>query len=83
MADRQSLTVVITEARGRRVGLVVDRLAGQREVFVQALQFPLDRIPGLTGASVLGDGRVVFLLDPVSLLERPLAFTEPQAENGE
>ena len=67
--------VVVAELRGRRVGLVVDRLTGQREVFVKALEFPLDQIPGLTGATVLGDGHIVFLLDPQTLLEnRPGSF---------
>jgi two-component system, chemotaxis family, sensor kinase CheA len=70
--------VVITELRGRRVGLVVDRLAGQREVFVKPLAFPLDQIAGLSGAAVLGDGHIVFLLDPQTLLE-----TRPGAGRGQ
>ena len=76
--------VVVTELRGRRVGLVVDRLAGQREVFVKALEFPLDQIAGLSGAAVLGDGHIVFLIDPQTLLEtRPgAARSQPQGESG-
>ncbi len=70
--------MVITELRGRRVGLVVDRLAGQREVFVKPLAFPLDQIAGLSGAAVLGDGHIVFLLDPQTLLE-----TRPGAGRGQ
>jgi two-component system chemotaxis sensor kinase CheA len=64
-----SVPLVITEVRGRRVGLVVDRLVGQREVFVKSLSFPLDRLAGVTGASVLGDGQVVFVIDPQGLLD--------------
>lgn len=67
-ASRDSLPVIITEARGRRIGLVVDRLTGQREVFVKTLRSPLNRLLGVTGASVLGDGRIVFLLDPQTIL---------------
>ena len=62
--------VVLTELRGRRVGLVVDRLVGQREVFVKTLEFPLSQIAGLSGAAVLGDGHIVFLIDPQTLIER-------------
>ncbi|MBE0595915.1 MAG: chemotaxis protein CheA [Desulfuromonadales bacterium] len=63
-----SFPLILTEARGRRVGLVVDRLAGQRQAFVKGLSFPLNRLPGVSGATVLGDGSVVFVLDPPSLL---------------
>jgi two-component system chemotaxis sensor kinase CheA len=71
---RGNLPVVVTEGRRRKVGLVVDRLVGQREVFVKALAPPLDRLPGLNGATVLGDGSVIFIIDPQSLLEqRPAA----------
>ena len=65
-----SLPVVVTEGRGRKVGLVVDRLVGQREVFVKTLASPLDRLPGLSGATVLGNGSVIFIVDPRSLLEQ-------------
>lgn len=64
-----SVPIVLSEVRGRRVGLAVERLVGQREVFVKALNYPLDRHAGATGATVLGDGRVVFIIDPQQLLE--------------
>jgi two-component system chemotaxis sensor kinase CheA len=64
-----SIPVVITEIHGRKAGLVVDCLSGQREVFVKSLAFPLDRLSGISGATVLGDGSVVFIIDPQSLLE--------------
>jgi len=70
--------IVITELHGRKVGLVVDRLTGQREVFVKALTFPLNQITGLSGGAVLGDGHIVFLLDPQALLE-----TRPAAGRGQ
>ena len=66
---RGNLPVVVTEGRRRKVGLVVDRLVGQREVFVKTLSSPLDRIPGVSGATVLGDGSVIFIVDPQPLLE--------------
>lgn len=64
-----SFPLVLTEARGRRIGLVVDRLIGQRQAFIKALAFPLNRLPGVSGATVLGDGSVVFVVDPPSLLQ--------------
>jgi two-component system chemotaxis sensor kinase CheA len=79
---RGNLSVVVTEGRRRKVGLVVDRLVGQREVFVKALASPLNRLPGLHGATVLGDGSVIFIIDPQSLLEqRPgVSAARPRGE---
>ena len=64
-------STIICELRGGHAGLVVDAVIGQREVFVKPLDFPLNRIQGLSGATILGDGRVVFLIDPCSLLPSP------------
>ena len=65
-----SIALVVSEVMGRRVGLVVDRLVGQQEVFVQRLAPPFDQIPGCHGGTILGDGQGIFLLDLQSLLER-------------
>jgi two-component system chemotaxis sensor kinase CheA len=61
-------STVVCELRGGHAGLAVDMIIGQKEVYVKPLLFPLDCIPGLTGSTILGDGRVIFLLDPGSLL---------------
>ena len=53
------------------VGLLVDRIAGQREVVVKAITDPLVRVAGVSGATELGDGRLVLILD-VSALSRIL-----------
>jgi len=64
------LSLVITEVFGRKVGLVVDGLLGQQEVFVQTLPSPFDRLRGTSGGAILGDGRVMYLLDLQSKLDR-------------
>lgn len=63
------VAIVVTESQGRRVGLVVDQLTGQQEAFVKALEFPLNRLAGIAGATLLGTGQVVFVLDPQGLLD--------------
>lgn len=68
-----TIPVVVSEARGRKIALVVDRLVGQREAFVKSLAFPLDRIAGVSGATILGDGRIVFIIDPQGLLDESAA----------
>jgi two-component system chemotaxis sensor kinase CheA len=49
------------------VGLVVDRILGQREIVVRPILDPLARVDGVSGATDLGDGRVVLILDPAAL----------------
>jgi chemotaxis protein histidine kinase CheA len=54
----------------RRIGLAVDRLLGQQEVVIKALD---PTVTGATfavaGATILGDGRVVLILDVAALFE--------------
>ncbi len=49
------------------IGLIVDRIAGQREVVVKAISDPLIRVESVSGATELGDGRVVLILDVAAL----------------
>jgi len=67
--ERTSVAIVVTEIHGRKVGLMVDQLVGQQEVFVKALDFPLNKIAGIAGATVLGTGQVVFVLDPLGFMD--------------
>jgi len=57
------------------MGIAVDRIVGQREVVVRAIADPLVRVAGISGATDLGDGHVVLILDPAVLArqmrERP------------
>jgi two-component system chemotaxis sensor kinase CheA len=49
------------------VGLAVDRIIGQREIVVRPITDPLVRVEGISGATDLGDGKVVLILDPAKL----------------
>lgn len=49
------------------VGFAVDRIIGQREIVVRTMADPLVRVDGISGATDLGDGRVVLILDPSAL----------------
>lgn len=51
----------------RRCALYVDELAGTQELVVKGVSPHLARLPGVAGASVLGNGRIVLILDPVPL----------------
>ncbi len=63
--------VILIEADGKTRGVVVDDLTGIREIVVKALD-PLVGTPrGVSGATILGDGRVLLILDPRSLVNLP------------
>lgn len=52
----------------RPSGIVVNRILGQREIVVRALNDPLIQVRGLAGATELGDGRVVLILDVPAII---------------
>jgi two-component system chemotaxis sensor kinase CheA len=62
------ISLFITEVKGHKVGVAVDRFLGQQEVFVKPLGRPLARLKGLAGGAILGDGEIVFILDVANLL---------------
>lgn len=58
--------LVIASDRGS-VGLLTEKIIGQREVVVRALQDPLIQVPGVSGATELGDGKAILILDGAAL----------------
>lgn len=58
--------LVIVSDRGS-VGLLVEKIIGQREVVVRALQDPLIQVRGVAGATELGDGKAILILDGTAL----------------
>ena len=62
--------MVVAEAEGGRVGLVVDQLLGQQQVVVKNLESNYRRVDDISGATIMGDGRVALILDVASLVRR-------------
>jgi two-component system chemotaxis sensor kinase CheA len=61
---------VIVGRGAKRLGLTVDRLRGQQDVVIKALDPVVsEAVVGIAGATILGDGRVVLILDVASLFE--------------
>ena len=67
VAPRPRYHAVVVGTGQSAIGLIVDRIAGQREVVVKALTDPLIRVDGVSGATELGDGHVVLILDAAAL----------------
>jgi two-component system chemotaxis sensor kinase CheA len=74
-SSRDRLHLFVVGLGGAAVGIAVDRIIGQREIVVRAIADSLVKVEGISGATDLGDGHVVLILDPAMLArqmrERP------------
>ncbi len=68
--ENASNIMVVVEAEGGRVALLVDELLGQQQVVVKNLEANYRRVPDISGATIMGDGRVALILDTGSLVRR-------------
>ncbi|MEO7415278.1 MAG: chemotaxis protein CheA [Opitutaceae bacterium] len=64
-----TLTVLVVSSERGAIGLVVDRVRAQREIVIRPLADRLLRVPGISGATELGDGRPILILDPVAITQ--------------
>jgi len=62
--------MVVVEAEGSRVALLVDELLGQQQVVVKNLETNYRKVPNVSGATILGDGKVALILDTSALVRR-------------
>lgn len=62
-SEGSSIYIVILNVANRRVGLVVSNLIGEQEIVIKSLGKYLGRIPYISGATILGDGKVSLILD--------------------
>jgi len=65
--ETTSRLLMIVEADGFQLGLIVDDLLAQQQIVVKSLETNFGRVDGLVGATILGDGRVAFIVDIVAL----------------
>ena len=68
--EKSSNIMVVVEAEGGRVALLVDELLGQQQVVVKNLEANYRKVPDVSGATIMGDGRVALILDIGSLVRR-------------
>src|SRR5690606_12122866 len=81
------LTLLLLQVRGERFVLLVDELLGDQEITVKSLGLQLQKVRNLMGATVLGDGRLVPILEPVDLFQSALttnasSFSRQEAEGS-
>jgi len=61
--------VVVVESEGTKAALLIDALVGQQQVVIKSLEANYRRVPGVSGATILGDGHVAMILDVASLVD--------------
>ncbi|MDH6184152.1 chemotaxis protein CheA [Polaromonas sp. CG_23.6] len=59
--------VVIVQAEGNRFALLVDQLVGQHQVVVKNLETNYRKVPGISAATILGDGNVALIIDVAAI----------------
>jgi two-component system chemotaxis sensor kinase CheA len=60
--------MVIIDADGATTALLVDELLGQHQVVIKSLEQNYRKVPGVSGATIMGDGRVAMILDVPALV---------------
>lgn len=90
LGQGQPLPVLLMQCNERHIAVQVDDMAGTREIVVKGLGPQFAAVQGLSGATILGDGRVVLIIDllahiralapalPAQAMENPLTVNEPQ-----
>ena len=68
--EKTAAIMVVIEADGGRVALLVDELLGQQQVVVKNLEANYRKVDDVSGATIMGDGRVALILDVGSMVRR-------------
>ena len=66
--DPDKVMIVIVGLQGKQVGLVVDSFEGEQEIVIKPLSDVVGRIPGISGATILGNGSISLIIDVHSLV---------------
>ena len=69
-SDDAKWFVVVTRAGDKTVGILVDRLVRQQEIVIKAIGTRLKSVPGIAGATEIGEGEIVLVVDVGSLIDR-------------
>mgnify|MGYP000929368736 FL=1 len=69
-ASRPDETTLVSVGEGKNeLGLEVDRVLGEGDVVIKSIAENYRNVPGIAGATILGDGRVALILDIASLID--------------
>ncbi|WP_321476868.1 chemotaxis protein CheW [uncultured Paludibaculum sp.] len=80
-ADQEAVNIVVLQAEDRQFGLVVDGISDTQEIVVKPLSKQLKGLTAYAGATIMGDGRVVLILDVVGIGQRSGVLTGTAEQN--
>lgn len=69
ITDPTQGVLVLIETDGKKSALFVDRLVGQQQVVIKSLETNYRKVPGVSGATIMGDGCVALILDVAALIQ--------------
>ena len=78
--QQRRYSLLLLRAGAQRVSVQVDELRGNQEVVIKNIGPQLARVIGIAGATVLGDGEVVLILNPIALASRDFKVVAQAAE---
>ena len=75
----RGLVVLVEVAGGGKIGITVDELIGQQQIVIKSLNDNFDPVPGISGATILGNGKVALILDieQLAAMKSSLPFPGP------
>ena len=76
-------TLMIVDADGEKAAFMVDELLGQHQVVIKSLETNYRKVPGVSGATILGDGRVALILDVTAVVRSGKHQWDEQAETAQ
>jgi two-component system chemotaxis sensor kinase CheA len=68
--EESKISVVVVQGTSEQIGIIVDSFLGQQEIVVKALDELIRSSVGIAGATILGDGKVVLIVDVAALVEK-------------
>ncbi len=80
--EPERVFIVVVSWAGRKVGIIVDSLIGDQEIVIRPLGEYIGEVPGISGAAILGDGRITLIIDVGGFIKMKLDESEPAAKNA-
>jgi two-component system chemotaxis sensor kinase CheA len=77
--SKERASVIVVSYRDKKIGIIVDKIIGTDEIVLKSLEKNYQNIEGLSGASILGDGRIALGLDVLGILNMMKRKDEQQA----
>ncbi|MCC5896696.1 MAG: hybrid sensor histidine kinase/response regulator, partial [Phormidium sp. BM_Day4_Bin.17] len=79
--EDDTISVVILRSAGSYLAISVDQIVGEQEIVIKQLEGPIPKPTGITGATVMGDGRIVPIADVLELIDLSMGRVRHDSSN--